>query len=201
MMITGLRAPVDATSHGDGINSSPEEQNRRLTMPSLEVLGIVLATHLCGAVLFNLISQQWIFGHQLGAPLTIVILGSLPLPIFILRFSDSSSTRSSAALKTINLCLASTVISVLSVLNFALALWLAVLLGVPLSISSPVGSLLSRITRYICYTLLGLGWLMFPYAVQTAIWDWEILSVWFAPFVCYVYVPLVLQAGLVCLLP
>ncbi len=58
-------------------------------------------------------------------------------------------------LKAINMCLASTFISVSSVLNFSLAALLAV------------------------------------------IWDWQVLGVWFSPLVCLVYVPCLLQAGIV----
>jgi glycosylphosphatidylinositol transamidase len=45
--------------------------------------------------------------------------------------------------------------------------------------------------------LLGFGWMLVPgEEVMKAIYDWEILAVWFAPFVCFVYSPLVLQAGI-----
>lgn len=97
-------------------------------------------------------------------------------------------------LKSINLCLASTVISVTSVINFSLAATLVVLLGVPLIKSGP-GRL--KNLRAAGYCILGLGWLLFmPQEVQQALWDWEVLRAWFAPFVCMVYVPLVVQAGI-----
>ena len=104
-------------------------------------------------------------------------------------------------LKAANLCLASTVISVTSVLNFSLAAVLAVLLGVSLSYSTYKSALPAKLGRYVIYVGLGLGWLFLEKEVQTAIWNWEILGVWFAPFVCVVYTPLVMQAGIVSLLP
>ena len=100
-------------------------------------------------------------------------------------------------LKAINMCLASTLISVSSVLNFSLAALLAVTLGVPLSLSSPSDSLLSRGIKCALYTILAFGWLAFDGEVRQAIWDWQVLGVWFSPLVCLVYVPFVLQAGIV----
>ena len=112
----------------------------------------------------------------------------------------------SSLVKALNLCLASTVISITSVLNFSLAATLAVLLGLPLTLasSSPDSSSqgVTRFVRYLAYIALGLGWIVWaPEETAKAIWNWEILGVWFAPFTCIVYAPLVLQAGIVGLLP
>ena len=101
------------------------------------------------------------------------------------------------SLKAINMCLASTLISVSSVLNFSLAALLAVTLGVPLSLASPSNSLRLRGIKCALYTTLALGWLAFDEEVRQAIWDWQVLGVWFSPLVCIVYVPFVLQAGIV----
>lgn len=100
-------------------------------------------------------------------------------------------------LKSFNLCLASTVISITSVLNFSLAASLAILLGTPTIAAGP-----SRHTwaKYALYITLGLGWLFSEREVQQALWNWEVLGVWFAPFVCMVYYPLVLQAGIASIL-
>jgi glycosylphosphatidylinositol transamidase len=104
-------------------------------------------------------------------------------------------------LKALNLCFASTVISITTVVNFSLAMSLAILLGIPLSISSPSQRLPLRLAKFASYIGLGLGWIFAGEELRKALWDWEVLRVWFAPFVCIVYTPLVLQAGLVCLLP
>ena len=113
----------------------------------------------------------------------------------------------SMLLQSFNLCLASTVISITSLLNFSLAATLAVTLGIPLSCSrvssrfsgtsSSLFSQPSRVTVYVAYWLLAWGWLLLPREVESAVWNWEVLGVWFAPFVCIVYAPLVMQAGLV----
>jgi glycosylphosphatidylinositol transamidase len=100
-------------------------------------------------------------------------------------------------LKAINMCLASTLISVTSVLNFSLAALLAVTLGVPLSLAYPSNSLPARVVKCALYTTLAFGWLGLGEEVKQAIWDWQVLGVWFAPLVCLIYVPFVLQAGIV----
>ena len=105
-------------------------------------------------------------------------------------------------LKAFNLCFTSAVISITSLLNFSLAATLAVYMGIPLSTASSSPSPLGRLARYAAHTTLALGWLVFcPEETQKALWNLEVLGVWFAPFVCVVYVPLVLQSALVCLLP
>ena len=126
------------------------------------------------------------------------------VPIARQSSDDAKDSSLSLSLKSFNLCMASTVVSITAVLNFSLASTLALLLGIPLSISSPsrpATPLIKRIAKYIPYAILALGWqFLAPAEVEQALWHWTFLSVWFAPFVCIVYVPLVLQAGLVCLL-
>lgn len=137
------------------------------------------------------------------SPLVFLSMSTLPLITPILLPQDSRSVApASTLLKAINLCFSSTVISITTVLNFSLAASLAVLLGVPLSFSSPARTQVVRIAKYLAYVFLALGWMFVGHQeVVQAISDWEILAVWFAPFVCVVYVPLVLQAAIVCLLP
>lgn len=100
-------------------------------------------------------------------------------------------------LKAINMCLASTLISVSSVLNFSLAALLAVTLGLPLTVASPSNSLLARGVKCGLYSTLAFGWLVWDAEVQRGIWDWQILGGWFSPLFCLVYIPFVLQAGIV----
>lgn len=103
-------------------------------------------------------------------------------------------------LKAFNLCIASVVTSGISILNFSLAAVLAVALGFPLCYSSKSSHSAARIIRYTFYSLLAFGWLFVPEQVRQAVADWELLGVWFAPFVCIVYVPLMLQGAVVTLL-
>ncbi len=87
-------------------------------------------------------------------------------------------------------------------LNFSLAAALAVFMGIPLTFASSSPHPSVRSAKYAVYTILGLGWLVFcPEETRKALWNWEVLRVWLAPFVCVVYVPLVLQSALVCWLP
>jgi len=95
------------------------------------------------------------------------------------------------------MCLASTLISVSSVLNFSLAALLAVTLGLPLTVASPSNSLLARGVKCGLYSTLAFGWLVWDAEVQRGIWDWQILGGWFSPLFCLVYIPFVLQAGIV----
>ena len=95
------------------------------------------------------------------------------------------------------MCLASTLISVTSVLNFSLAALLAITLGVPLSFAAPSRSLSMCVLKSAVYATLAFGWLASSREVSQVIWDWQVLGVWFAPLVCLIYVPFVLQAGLV----
>ncbi|RDB21477.1 GPI transamidase component gaa1 [Hypsizygus marmoreus] len=214
MMFGGLRVWVDAgwkvqsgsekPLAGSSTNTTPLKWSKR-QRPVLDVLCIMAFTHILGALLFSLISTSWYIEHQtMASPLLFMLLAILPsiALVFPPNADPHASGSRSSVLKALNLCIASTVISIISVLNFSLAALLAMLLGVPLSISSAKGPIHIRGLKYAGYTLLGLGWLLFAKEqARQAIWNWQILSVWFAPFACIVYVPLVLQAGLVCLLP
>jgi glycosylphosphatidylinositol transamidase len=140
----------------------------------------------------------------------ILILAFSLVPQALLAFIPShplGTAPFSMLLQSFNLCLASTVISITSLLNFSLAATLAVTLGIPLicsrvssrpsRTSTSLFSKPSRLAVYAAYWLLAWGWLLLPQEVERAVWHWEVLGVWFAPFVCIVYAPLVMQAGLV----
>ncbi|KAG9318846.1 Gaa1-like GPI transamidase component [Chiua virens] len=94
-----------------------------------------------------------------------------------------------------------------SLLNFSLAATLAATLGIPLICSRTsrlpsLPRLLNKPSRwrlYTAYWVLAWGWLLLPTEIEGAVWNWQVLGVWFAPFVCIVYAPLVMQAGLVAL--
>lgn len=110
-------------------------------------------------------------------------------------------------LSSFNLCISSIVISITSVLNFSLAASLAVLLGLPLNHARP-SSLLAYATLF-AVSPMGI-WAFAAYrwgvgavasVLSRTIWEWEVLGAWFLPFVCVVYLPLVLQGMLVCTLP
>ncbi|KAJ7343284.1 GPI transamidase component Gaa1 [Mycena albidolilacea] len=171
--------------------------------PVIPVLGIMLSTHILGGILFSVLTTSCFSNNQtlvsimLSVVVTVILLCGLRTP------SQEVKTAApvSQLLKALNLCFASTVISIATVVNFSLAMSLAILLGIPLSISSPSQRLPLRLAKFASYIGLGLGWIFAGEELRKALWDWEVLRVWFAPFVCIVYAPLVLQAGLVCLLP
>ena len=114
---------------------------------------------------------------------------------------DSNTTKNAPIwmlLRSFNLCFASAVISATSVLNFSLAAVLAFLLGIPLSFSGPTDDALTSVTLRLAYLLLAIFWFTPAWNVMDqAMWDWEVLGGYFAPFICIIYVPIVWQAAIV----
>ncbi|KAI0086173.1 Gaa1-domain-containing protein [Irpex rosettiformis] len=166
--------------------------------PVLPAILFVIGTHLNGVLLFCLIASPWASRNKIFTyPFLVAQAFLFPLLLSLATTKTSSPSTTAPTyqiLKSINLCLASTVISITSVLNFSLAATLAILLGPPLIWSGP-GKY--RHIKAAGYCVLGLGWLLLlPQEVQKALWNWEVLGVWFAPFVCTVYVPLVVQAAI-----
>ncbi|KAJ7271988.1 Gaa1-domain-containing protein [Mycena haematopus] len=195
---------LDTTIHlekkeGDGVSSKWIQRSR----PVIPVLGIMLSTHILGGILYSVLMTSWFSNNQTVASIILfLVIAALPLCALLVPSQDANIVAPvSQLLKALNLCFASTVISITTVVNFSLAMSLAILLGIPLSISSPSHSLPLRLAKFAFYIGLGLAWIFAGEEVRKALWHWEILRVWFAPFVCAVYTPLVLQAGLVCLLP
>ncbi|KIJ69020.1 hypothetical protein HYDPIDRAFT_172515 [Hydnomerulius pinastri MD-312] len=207
-------------SGGGGVVAGEEVKWTSRRRPVLPALMTVLITHIIGLLAFNVITTPWFLQNQATAsPLLFASLTFLPpllLPLLPQHPSDSAPF--STLLKAFNLCLASTVISITSLLNFSLAAMLAIILGVTLVYSpAPSSSPSSPTSRpssstpppsfslpaktcltYAAYSTLAWGWLVFlPSQVQDAVWNWEVPGVWFAPFVCVVYAPLVVQGGLV----
>jgi GPI-anchor transamidase subunit GAA1 len=137
------------------------------------------------------------------APLVFAIAAGVPLTGFFVSPTVATKVAPpSLLLNALNLCFASAVISVTTVLNFSLAATLAVLLGLPLSLAYRPRRMETRLFKYACYVVLAVGWIvMAPGEARRAIWDWDVLRGSFAPFICIVYVPLVMQAGIVSLLP
>ncbi|KAF9526996.1 Gaa1-like protein [Crepidotus variabilis] len=208
LMFRGLGTWVNAGWISANHNSkdgalSKESTWRSRKRPITGTLSVMIAMHAFGAALFALVSSSWFISNiETLAP--IAFLTAFVLPLFALVIPSTKSEDVAPMhmiLKTANLCLTSTVISIITLMNFSLAAVLAVVLGIPLVISSPSSKMSVRIAKYSAYALLALGWLLFAQQeIVKSVWSWQVLLVWFAPFVCIVYVPLVLQAGIVCLL-
>ncbi|KAG8217869.1 Gaa1-like protein [Butyriboletus roseoflavus] len=200
------RKAMDATNTTDSTVQPTWRPRRRPVLPAIIT---ILATHTIGLLAFAVINTSWFLQNQTVSS-WILLLTFSPVSQALLAFIPSHPPETapfSMLLQSFNLCLASTVISITSLLNFSLAATLAVTLGVPL-ICSRVSSrpsqtptshfnLFRRLAVYTEYWLLAWGWLLLPKEVERAVWNWEVLGVWFAPFVCIVYAPLVMQAGLV----
>ncbi|KAF9265553.1 Gaa1-domain-containing protein [Marasmius fiardii PR-910] len=182
MMFTGLQTWIEAA------------KNNR-TRPVLPViLKIMLPTHALGGILYFAITR----GLVDSSP-KMIALGQAVFASPFLLISGPKPERSTV-LKALNLCFTSTVISIISLLNFSLSATLAAVLGLPLSLSSSSTSSPLRFIKYTLYFGLSMGWLCKMEHVQQLLWDWEALGIWLLPFLCFVYTPLVLQASLVCLL-
>jgi glycosylphosphatidylinositol transamidase len=194
----------------------------RRRRPVLPILSVMISTHVLGLALFCLANRPWVIDnrkvrhqhfqsvlhiHDLASlkitfPLLFSTLAIVPLAIpFAMRVPETGSAPPSQLLHALNLCLASTVISILAVLNFSLAATTSVLLGLPLSFAYAPRLRWLRIIKYMLYVFLGFGWLLIGHEeAREALWYWEILRGWFAPFICIVYGPLAWQAGIVSLL-
>ncbi|KIM87206.1 hypothetical protein PILCRDRAFT_815682 [Piloderma croceum F 1598] len=221
MIFTGLYEWVNAAwildeAHTEPIKGDLDTKNVidkptwiRRRRPVLQALGILIATHILGLLLFVVITTPMFAEYwTVLSPLLLFVVSAGPLGAVLATSPTTAPTTAplSSLVKSLNLCLASTVISITSVLNFSLAATLAVLLGLPLTLASPSpmssSGTLTRFIKYMTYIALGFGWIVWaPGETAKAVWNWEILGVWFAPFTCIVYAPLVLQAGLVCLFP
>lgn len=113
-----------------------------------------------------------------------------------------NSTSLSSVLHALNLCLTSTLISVTSLLNYSLAAFLCVFLVLPSTLLSPHrnDSRLVLDTKHLI--LIGIVMVILNVTVNSqTLWDWSVLEIWFAPFICIVCAPLLLQAAIVCSLP
>ncbi|EJD02421.1 Gaa1-like protein [Fomitiporia mediterranea MF3/22] len=218
-MFTGLRTWVNAgwrreATEKKSVGDSDDEwiQRRR---PVLNSLLVMLATHAIGAIIFLISWKGWLFSEGFfNFTLTPTHVGATVVKLFVLsnlcawlsyRMESSSKsidvTPPSEILQALTLCITSTLISVMSLLNFSLAALLCVVLILPLILFLPSSSD-SRMYRDIKHMLLVIH-SMFVLAISVnsgSLWDWSVLGVWYAPFMSIVCVPILLQAAIVCAL-
>ncbi|KAF8587402.1 Gaa1-domain-containing protein [Ramaria rubella] len=207
-----FESPVEKDKDTATVVTAPKWKTRRRNV--LTPLAIMLATHTIGGVTFFIATSSWFMSRE---GITTSYLPIIPFSIIatsvlsalltsdspsIPRHDNSAPGPLSMLLKSFNLCLASTVISITSVLNFSLAACLAILLGIPLSISSPTKSPFLKVFKNISYLCLlsPVWWILLTRPKSQSVWDWQVLGIWFTPFVCLVYLPLVLQAMVICML-
>jgi len=216
MLFAGLREWVSAGwVHIPEVNMAADEKDKqspskaqsrwtRRRRPVLEALYLMIASHLLGLATFYSMTGKSFILHQMAYSIILFSMAcALPLLCVLLPQGSTTTTAPlSNILKSFNLCLASAVISVISVLNFSLAALLAISMGLPLCYSSSASKTSARLLRYAVYCFLAFGWLVLRQEeVRKSIVDWEVLGVWFAPFMCTVYAPLMLQGAIVSLLP
>ncbi|KAL4067915.1 Gaa1-like protein, partial [Scleroderma citrinum] len=190
---------------GNSGESKAQIKWRSRRRPVLPPVFTVIATHAMGLLSFQFICSPTFIENQFTASLILFgLLSVLPAASLLLPTGSPDAAPFATLLKSFNLCLASTVISITSLLNFSLAAMLAIALGIPLIYSSSLSPSLRfgkamGLAKYVAYTHLAWGWLFLPGEVKHAVWNWEVLGIWFAPFVCMVYAPLVTQAAIVAL--
>ncbi|KAF9013977.1 Gaa1-like protein [Cyathus striatus] len=209
LMVQGLQVWVSASYLRRKIMTSEKavstkENWLKRKRPVTPILAIVLGTYAVGGLLFLSMETSLSYSNnEKTLPYIALLFACLPLSLLAIPpYPEDDVAPLSSVLKAFNLCLASTVISIIVILNFSLAALLSLSLGITLPFSSSSMSIPMRLLKYIGYIILALSWVLWgSQLTTTAFWDWEILGGWFAPFVCIVYVPLVLQAGIVCLLP
>ena len=222
ILFSGLRSWVRAgwvevqvrASKEGKVKGGREVKWERRSRPSLRAVVIILATHALGVPLYLILSWQILPRLVRASPVphvqrltSFTQLGLawlcflvLLAPRFIDRI-DSNTTKIAPIwmlLRSFSLCFASAVISATSVLNFSLAALLAFLLGVPLSFSGPTDDALTSVNLRLTYLLLAIFWFTPAWNVMDqAMWEWEFLGGYFAPFICIIYVPIVWQAVIV----
>ncbi|KAI6118846.1 Gaa1-like protein [Pisolithus croceorrhizus] len=221
MMISGLGDWVNAgwlheavtesdgekTTAGGSSNMIEGKKTVRWRMrrrPLLRPIFTVLGAHAMGLLAFSFIRSPFFIENQAVTSLILFIaLTTFPLIPTILLDQTPGVAPFRLLLKSFNLCLASIVISITSLLNFSLAAMLSITLAVPLMYSCSRSSSLPIVSlaKYAACSFLAWGWLFLLDEVKQAIWNWEVLGIWFAPFICIVYGPLVTQAGVVALQP
>ncbi|KAG6833694.1 hypothetical protein H0H87_002891 [Tephrocybe sp. NHM501043] len=131
MMFGGLKVWTSAAWMQLGVEKTSANEWSRRRRPVLTVLGIMSATHACGALLFGVITSSWFIEHlQIASPAVFASFALSPLCVLLVPPYHPSRNTSplSAVLKGLNMCFASTVISITTVLNFPLAALLAIAL-------------------------------------------------------------------------
>lgn len=213
-----------------GVEAIKEDWERR-PRPVLRALLLMLLTHVSGAALFLLHQKGWVspfalfkpntsslfrFALSISTHLTVLIGQWFSLqPIFAFfahepPFSAAPAPAPtspfdpapiSSVLKAFNLFVASTLISVTSLLNFWLAALLCVVLGLPLTFLSVSAS--NTYTTKVIKAILLLECTMLLYnstVTNSTLWNWSVLGVWFAPLMSVICVPILFQASLACAL-
>ncbi|CUA74928.1 GPI transamidase component GAA1 [Saccharomyces cerevisiae S288c] [Rhizoctonia solani] len=189
--------------------------------PVVDAFALVGCTHLLGAAMLFALGTKAsvrVFTDYPTSYLGLLSVVTALVPFLLARLPrlNPSATENTAPLsiilKAFTLCLGGTVTALLSLLNFSLAATTVFLLGAPLSYLPPLKSSQLRSLGTCCVLMLltpplaGLG---FEYlngrvelvrVVRTAIWEWKVLGVWTLPFAMIVYLPLVWQAIVTCIL-
>ncbi|KAJ3510285.1 hypothetical protein NLJ89_g4766 [Agrocybe chaxingu] len=118
--------------------AQPTAKWRRRRRPVISALCMMIATHALGLIIFNVVTTPWFMKNtQALSPFMLVLGVGTPL-LFVRRVgTDVGSAPTYMVLKAFNLCLSSTVISIITLLNFSLAASLTLFLTPVVAFSSP----------------------------------------------------------------
>lgn len=206
--------------------SATKEGWERRSRPVLDALLVMLATHVAGSVLFFVHHRGWMpIDKWLEFETSSVVITALSMlkharnivvakvllqtscrllgpQSLTVRPLNTPSAPISTVLKAFNLFVASTFISVTSLLNFWLAALLCVVLGLPLTLLSASVSDGYVVKNVKSFLLVECALILYTCAVSSStLWDWYILGVWFAPLISIVSVPILLQATIASSVP
>ncbi|KZV99283.1 Gaa1-domain-containing protein [Exidia glandulosa HHB12029] len=162
----------------------------------MEPLGVMLATHAIGVLLLFAMRFPSFYNTITIAASYIGLVLVAPPPLKNGLRSTGGRAPFHTVLHAFTLLSAGMVISIIAVLNFALAASLAAVLALPFVSVSPQSHRLFKI---------GLAALCAPAFVnpgfaKNVVREYELLGGWFLPFVCVVYVPIVLQSWMAAVL-
>lgn len=132
---------------------------------------------------------------------------------YLLAFMFRRSIRldggaTSSILTSFTLCIAGTVVCLVSVLNFSLAATLSITFGLvlPTRVEPTRGSFIRMLhhsfiflfapTSIAWLTSLAVGKDVVDRHIIQMIWEWKVLRVWALPFLLCIYFPLLLQASI-----
>ncbi|EJU05177.1 hypothetical protein DACRYDRAFT_103672 [Dacryopinax primogenitus] len=203
-MIGGLRGYVDLG--WERWYSQKANDTKWLKRPRrlMEGVGALSAVASVGAVAYLHASSR-LFAPMLAAtsplPLLPVILTfSLLPPFIVLLRPDSKATAPLAPMvKTCLLFSLALLIAPLSMLNFPLSLFFA-LLAIPLSLINPSSGLLPFLLLALLNPAMLLLFQNGRDAIRIAVWDWQVLGAYALPLACLIWMPLVWVAQAVCII-
>ncbi|KZT55125.1 Gaa1-domain-containing protein [Calocera cornea HHB12733] len=170
----------------------------------MEGVGTVLSLVCIGAGVYAYADSR-LFAPLLAAksalPLlpVVLILTLLPPFVVLLRPNSASPAPLAPMVKACMLFSLALLITPLSVLNFPLSLFLA-LLAIPLSLVQPSSGILPFLALESLNPVMLLLLQSGRDAIRIAVWDWQVLGAYALPLACVIWLPLVWIGQAICII-